>query len=437
MPRSDIGQGLRIALGALPLVERGAGETQAVRTIISWNPGLRPYREEGRDLLLGTLAERDLLDRITDLAFSEASLDLGGRSLMRLAIYAILNCGPSEKGKVMMALRGATSGEMRRRVEYLFGFLQTLEDDQVLAGLGDLERTALKTHNPTWWVQYCYRVFGRTRALRLLSPNSRPRYLRVNALRNRGRRTLPASVKSLSDKLGKVEDVEGVFTVSGSLSPLAGQFEAGLFQVQDMASFLSVSASEPSPGEKVLDLCAAPGTKTAALAQFMKNRGRIISVDYSFRRMADWVRETRRLGVKIGSPLVADASSLGVRGLFDLILLDPPCSGTGILDNNPRMKWRLSQKLVEKCSQLQGKMLAEAANFVRPGGRILYCTCSITVEENEDVVSEFLRNNPGFDMIPCLSSFDSEGIGMREARRFYPYRDGTAGYFVAKIARSE
>ncbi len=437
MPSSDISGGLKVALQAMPLVERGAGEMPAIRKIISQNPTLRAYRDEGRDVLLGALAERDLLDRISTLALSDPEMGPLDRSLVRLAIYAILNCAPFEMQKVMLVLRGVASGETRRRVEYLFGFLQTLEEDQMLTELSDIERTALRTHNPTWWVQYCYRVFGRTGALHLLIPTSRPRYARVNTLRNRGRRTLPPSLESLADKLEKVEGVEGIFAVSGSLSQFAEQFETGLFQVQDLASFLAVSASNPVPGEKVLDLCAAPGAKTATLAQFMKNRGRIISVDYSLRRMADWRRETSRLRVKIGSPLVADASALSVRGLFDLVLLDPPCSGTGILDNNPRMKWRLSRKLVEKCSQLQGKILAEAASVTRPGGRILYCTCSITVEENENVVSEFLRNNPGFELVPCLSSFGSEGIGLREARRFFPHRDKTAGYFVARIQHSQ
>ena len=421
----------------MPLVESGTGETQAIRKIVSQNPALRVYRDEGRDVLLAALAELDLVDRIGQVALSDLQLSRTDKSLSRLTIYAIRNCAPSEMRKVMTALRGVTSGEMRRRLEYLFGFLQTLETDTVPTGSSDIERTALRTHNPTWWVQYCYRVFGRTRALRILSPPSRPRYVRVNTLRNRGRRGLLSIGKSLSDKLGKVKGLEGVFVISGSLSQFAGQFENGLFQVQDLASFLAVSASGPAPGEKVLDLCAAPGAKTAALAQFMKNRGTIISVDYSYRRMTDWRRETHRLGVKIGSPLVADASELGVRGLFDLVLLDPPCSGTGIFDNNPRMKWRLSRKLVEKCSQLQGRMLAKAADLTRPGGRILYCTCSITTEENESVVSEFLRNNSEFELIPCLNSFGSEGIGLREARRFYPHQDQTAGYFVAKIQRSQ
>lgn len=437
MPSSDISGGLKLALQAMPLVERGSGEVPAIRAAVSRNPTLRVHRNAGRDLLLGALAERDLLDRIIGLAFSDVQSIPLDRSLVRLAAYAILNCAPLETGKVMMVLRGTASGEIRRRLEYLFGFLQTLEKNRLLEGLSDVEQTALRTHNPTWWVQYCYRVFGRTGALHVLSPPSRPRYARVNTLKNRGRRTLPPNLKLLSDKLRQLEGIEGVFAVSGSLSQFAKQFETGLLQVQDLASFLAVSASNPVPGEKVLDLCAAPGGKTAALAQLMKNRGRIISVDYSFRRMADWRRETLRLGVKIGNPLVADASELGVRGSFDLVLLDPPCSGTGILDNNPRMKWRLSPKLVEKCSQLQGEILGEAANLTRTGGRILYCTCSITLEENENVVSEFLRNNPGFELIPCLSDFGSAGIGLSEARRFYSHRDGTAGYFVAKMRRSQ
>jgi 16S rRNA (cytosine967-C5)-methyltransferase len=234
-----------------------------------------------------------------------------------------------------------------------------------------------------------------------------------------------------------IEADSGTYLLTGSPSVLAKYFELGFFQVQDLASYLAIKAASPTPGENVLDLCAAPGGKTATLAQLMKNQGRIISIDYSKNRMVSWSNETERLGVKIASPLIGDSSNLGLKGQFDLVVVDPPCTGTGILDRNPRMKWHLSPKLVQKFSLLQSKMLEESSKYTRPGGRILYCTCSLTLEENEFVLSRFLSAHADFETRPILEEYGSPGLrGQINCRRFYPHRDRTAGYFIARLERS-
>jgi len=228
----------------------------------------------------------------------------------------------------------------------------------------------------------------------------------------------------------------GVFSLSGSPSALSEFFSQGLFQMQDLASFLAVRAADPKDGETVLELCAAPGGKTAALAQMMKNRGRIISVDYSPERMEAWRREITRLGVKIAEPIIEDGTRLGLHTSFDLVLIDPPCTGTGVFDRNPGMKWHLSAKSLTRYATLQENLLESASQRVAEGGRILYCTCSVTVEENEDLVMKFLRSHPEFETRPVLYDYGSPGLrGMSDCRRFYPHRDRTAGYFVALMSR--
>src|SRR5207245_10885917 len=135
---------------------------------------------------------------------------------------------------------------------------------------------------------------------------------RLNPPRHRGRGRLPLELRKSCDQL--VETDSAIHILAESPSALEKYFETGVFQMQDLASFLAVKAANPAPGEAVLDLCASPGGKTATLAQFMKNRGRILSVDYSKNRMASWSSETERLGVNIASPLVEDASNLGLKG---------------------------------------------------------------------------------------------------------------------------
>jgi len=248
---------------------------------------------------------------------------------------------------------------------------------------------------------------------------------------------LPKELGVLAGRLTKVVSTSGVYIVSGSLSAFGGFFSSGLMQMQDLASYLAITAGDPRPGEKVLDLCAAPGAKTAAIAQKMKNRGTVVSVDYSPVRMKGWKRETQRLGVKIADPVIGDAARLGLRESFVLAVIDPPCTGTGVFDRYPRMKWHLSPQSVDRYSILQRRFLESAAALSSEDGRILYCTCSLTIEENEQVISAFLKSHPEFETRPILEHYGSPGLmGLADCRRFYPHRDRTAGYFIARLERT-
>ena len=395
-------------------------------------------KREALALVLGTVGEQDVIDILVRNVHPEEKMGMNARCLFRLTAYAMLRLGAKgQTRRIEHSLRTIAPIELLPRLEFFLGTLPAFDPTQLLHGLRDSERVALETHHPIWWVNYCFRAFGRTDAVELLSSRTRPRYLRVNPLKNRGRTTLPKELGVLAERLTKVPSTPGVYTVAGSLSDFAGFFSSGSFQMQDLASFLAVKSGAPVPGENVLDLCAAPGAKTAAIAQLMKNRGTIVSVDYSRRRMNSWRREVQRLGVKIADPVISDASWLGLRDSFDLVIIDPPCTGTGVFDRNPRMKWHLSPKSVERYSTLQRSFLDSAASLVEKEGRILYCTCSLTLEENEDVVSRFLKSHLEFETRPILEQYGSPGLrGMSDCRRFFPHRDHAAGYFIARLQRT-
>ena len=395
-------------------------------------------KREALALVLGTVGEQDVIDILVRNVHPEEKMGMNARCLFRLTAYAMLRLGAKgQTRRIEHSLRTIAPIELLPRLEFFLGTLSAFDPTQQLHGLRDSERVALETHHPVWWVNYCFRAFGRTDAVELLSSRTRPRYLRVNPLKNRGRTTLPKELGVLAERLTKVPSTPGVYTVAGSLSDFAGFFSSGSFQMQDLASFLAVKSGAPVPGENVLDLCAAPGAKTAAIAQLMKNRGTIVSVDYSRRRMNSWRREVQRLGVKIADPVISDASWLGLRDSFDLVIIDPPCTGTGVFDRNPRMKWHLSPKSVERYSTLQRSFLDSAASLVEKEGRILYCTCSLTLEENEDVVSRFLKSHLEFETRPILEQYGSPGLrGMSDCRRFFPHRDHAAGYFIARLQRT-
>jgi len=434
MRESNLVNKLRLAREALLLVSQGSSERSAVSRIASANPQLRHERSSALTLVIDTVSSLDMLNREVQTAFPGEKFDRKGLALFHLTAHLVLADNTDPKADLVRALRRISSELEGPGLEQLLGYLVAHRPPDASSVMSESERVGLRTHNPPWWVLYCFYHFGRETGLKILSPPPRPRYVRVNPLRNRGRVGLPLELRKYSGQL--VEADSGIHILAGSPSTLAKYFETGVFQMQDLASFLAVKAANPAPGEAVLDLCAAPGGKTATLAQFMKNRGRILSVDYSKNRMASWSSETERLGVKIASPLIEDASNLGLKGEFDLVVVDPPCTGTGILDRNPRMKWHLSQKLVHKFSVLQSMMLEESSKYTRPGGRILYCTCSLTLEENELVVSRFLSAHIDFETRPILQDYGSLGLlGQSNCRRFYPHRDRTAGYFIARLER--
>jgi 16S rRNA (cytosine967-C5)-methyltransferase len=434
MRDSNLVDKLRLAREALFLVSQGTSERSAVSRIASPDPQLRHEKSSTLALVIDVVSRLDLLDRAVQTTFPGTKFDRRTLALLHLATHLILVDNSRPKADMIRSLRRVSSELEGPRLEQLLGELVARGPPDTPRDMSETEQIGLRTHNPPWWVLYCFYHFGRETGLKILSPPKRPRYLRVNPLRNRGRISLPLELRKYSDQL--VEADSGIHLLAGSLSTLSKYFETGLFQVQDFASFLAVKAAGPTPGDDVLDLCAAPGGKTATLAQLMKNRGRIISIDYSPNRIASWRTETERLGVKIASPLIGDASNLGLNAEFDLVLVDPPCTGTGILDRNPRMKWHLSPKLVQKFSLLQSRMLEESSGHTRPGGRIVYCTCSLTLEENELVVSKFLSAHTNFETRPVLKDYGSPGLrGQSNCRRFYPHRDRTAGYFIARFER--
>jgi 16S rRNA C967 or C1407 C5-methylase (RsmB/RsmF family) len=435
MPDSRLVDRLRLAREALFLVSQGKSERSAVLRVAATDHQLRSEKSSALPLVIDVVSRLDLLDRAIQSIFPGIKFGKEKLAFFRLAAQLILLDNTNSKSNLVRALRRVSLDLERSDLEQLLGFLVAQGVPKVPNFLSEAERVGLRTHNPPWWVSYCFYHFGRETGLKILALPPRPRYLRVNPLKNRGRTSLPLELRKHSSALVEVET--GIHRLEGPPSALAGYFERGLFQIQDLASYLAVKAADPAPMESVLDLCAAPGGKTATLSQLMKNRGRIISVDYSQSRMASWRVETERLGVGIASPMIGDASSLGLNAEFDLVIVDPPCTGTGILDRNPRMKWHLSPKLVQKFSLLQSRILEESSKYTRLGGRLLYCTCSLTLEENELVLSKFLSGHTDFKTRPVLKEYGSPGLrGQINCRRFYPHRDKTAGYFIARLERT-
>ena len=288
--------------------------------------------------------------------------------------------------------------------------------------------------HPRWlWERWVARL-GREQTEALCEWNNTPPpiYIRLNTLRPfEGR--VAVRQASASQKLGPPDDIaaepSGFHPLCWRITDTVGLFQTkswteGQFYVQDPSTLIAADALDPQPGESVLDMCAAPGGKTTYIAQKMQNRGRIIAADSSSERLGRLAENCSRLGVNIIAMLVCEGTRLGdcLRNAeFDRVLVDAPCSNTGVLRRRVDLRWRIEEKEIARLAALQEKLLATAAWLTRPGGILVYSTCSLEREENERVVERFSGQHPEFTLETTRSTF--------------PPRDGVDGAFVARFLR--
>ena len=193
-------------------------------------------------------------------------------------------------------------------------------------------------------------------------------------------------------------------------------FAEGAFYIQDPSTLLAVDMLNPRPGEAILDLCAAPGGKVTAIAARMKNDGRVVATDIREDRLNQLRENCDRLGTDCVEvmPLGAD-----VRELFDRVLADVPCSNTGVMRRRVDLRWRLQPRDIQATTKLQCEILRRAVRNVKPDGLLIYSTCSLEPEENEQMVKAFLERNRAFRL---------------EAERvLLPWRDGVDGAYAAAL----
>jgi len=188
---------------------------------------------------------------------------------------------------------------------------------------------------------------------------------------------------------------------------------------------------------RVLDLCAAPGGKATHLAALMEGSGEVVAVERHPGR-ARALRETcTRLRATTVRVEVGDAAEPREDGPFDAVLVDPPCSGLGTLQGRPDLRWRMRATTIPALAALQQRILAAGAAALRPGGVLLYATCTISPQENEQVVQAFLADQPGFSLDDIGTSRpDQAAIGEPRALQLLPHRDGTDGFFLARLRRT-
>jgi len=400
-------------------------------------------------VVVETTRRRNLIDKFINTVVAPQQIgefNLGVQSFLRLYVYQTRvskNWGKinlQEANHIASLGRAILGWKTLLPIEPYLGFLLTRKLQPILEEADDEERLSLETYHPLWFVKYCVNLLGSEEAVPFLRESNipPPNYIRINTLKGNEEEILQ-TLEGEGVKLEKTSPLKYTYKVLQLKQPLntLASSKEGLFYIQDKASCFAAQAASPTRGIRVLDVCAAPGAKTTYLAQLMGNEGSIVSVDFSRRRMKTWRQEVNYMGVKIAEPLIADANlPLPLTSEADLVVLDPPCTSTGVFAKQPSAKWRLSPKSIEKMAGIQLQMINNCAEKVVPNGFMTYSTCSITVEENEMVIEQFLQGHPDFQLVDIEPKIGLPGLrGLAQCQRLYPHLHQCNGFFIAKLQR--
>lgn len=296
---------------------------------------------------------------------------------------------------------------------------------------------------PDWVDPYLARVFGESRAEEGARLAERaPVDLRANSLKTDPERAAKALAPLHAVPAGLLPNAfripaPAATERTGAVETIPA-FGKGWFEVQDLGSQLAAACAGDIKGKQVLDFCCGGGGKTLALAAAMGNSGQIYAHDSDARRMADVIPRATRAGVRnlqIRSPVEAEPLK-GMDGKMDVVFVDAPCTGSGTWRRHPDAKWRLSEDQLGKRIVEQDTVLDQAAPLVKVGGRLVYVTCSVFAEENEDRIAAFLARNPGFAIKPVTLEPVADHVTPQGFLRLTPRTAATDGFFVALLERT-
>jgi 16S rRNA (cytosine967-C5)-methyltransferase len=397
-------------------------------------------------LVYGTLAQRIALDYILAgmLTRKMDSLPLPIRNILRLGAYQIcyMDRIPA-RAAVDESVKLAHKFGHRGTVALVNAVLRRLADNPVPRwpreeSDGSVLYLSTRYSHPQFMVRRWLARLGREQTERLLHANNlTPDFcIRVNTLRTTSDDLQQALLaEGFQVRAGRL--AEGSLYVSPVPSFEREHFQRGHYIVQGEASIAVGHMVDPKPGERILDLCSAPGGKTTHLAELMGNRGEIMAFDVSAGRLNLVGENARRLGVSIITTYHVPAEEAGhICGSADRVLLDAPCSGLGVIRHKPDIRHNRGEEDILSMARLQERLISKAAELVRPSGRLVYSVCTMEPEETTDIVAGFLQGHPDFGLaaVPVMMAKRelSDGYGYH----FWPHLDGVDGFYVAVLERA-
>lgn len=361
-------------------------------------------------ILFGVLRNRRLLDYWIG-KLRDGKLDPETRDILRVGLCQLLILGLPDHAAVnetveagKASVRSLINAVLRRA---------TLAKKRMLDDLDDVPLTVIHSH-PDWLFNRWRQAFGKRQAVELMKWNNLPSetFFRVNPLAPAAE-TLPGT---------PVEGAPGFYQLEGSLP--SALLASGSVYIQDPATRHSVELLDPQPGERILDACAAPGGKAFLIAAALGSAENLVCTDSNEKRLPRLEENLERLHAGKAAVSVHDWTKPAPaewHGSFDAILLDVPCSNTGVIRRRVDVRWRLQAPDIDKITVTQRKILENALVCLKPGGRIVYSTCSIEHAENLGLVEAFLADHPELEL--------------RATRDALPFRDATDGAFAARIER--
>jgi 16S rRNA (cytosine967-C5)-methyltransferase len=394
-----------------------------------------------RELVFGMLRRRSWLDALLDdrVRGGLAKLDPDLIDLLRLGAYQLLAMGSVPP----YAAIGQTVELAKRRhgigasklANAVLRRLDRERDALVVATPEDpVEALALEYSHPRWLVARWIARWGANETRQLLEANNREAPL-VARPYHVVREQLEAMLESAGVTVGDAPLVSDSLVLTGGVGAMTelGAFKQGLFHLQDPASTLVTRYAAIPAGARVADLCAAPGGKALELA---RTASVVFAGDASFARLARVRENVRRLDASNVVPFVGDARFPAVKGM-DAVLIDVPCTGTGTFRRHPDSRWRLRISDLAVLPAVQRSILRAAATAVRPGGLLVYSTCSLETEENDAQIESFLADNPEWRLEPPPEGAVPAAVLDAGRLRVLPQRHGTDGAFAARLRRAE
>ena len=402
------------------------------------------------ELTYGVIRWRERLDWVIRL-FSKIpieKIELETLNILRLGLYQILflsrtpsSAAVNESVELAKRIRGkggagfvnaVLRSAIRQKDEIRY---PDIHEDPVL------HLSVVQSH-PLWLVQRWVRERGVEETLQICMFNNQisPLTLRTNTLKINRENLLEKLKEEELSPIPTVYSEEGIVLQRPPPTSELPFLRKGLAIIQDEASQLVTSILDPKPGEQILDACAAPGGKTTHMAQKMKNQGDIYALDLSKAKLDLIEGLCERLGIRIIKTVKGDASKIlpvpqGMK--FDRILADVPCSGFGTLRRNSDLKWRRGEVDIQRMGELQFSILRNLSMYVEEGGLLIYSTCTVFREENEDVVEKFLEAHPEFQLDRMDNLLPEKSRPLIEGSYFktFPPKGEMDGFFAARLIK--
>ena len=379
-----------------------------------------------RELVYGCLRNQILLDFNIGRFLKKPGLSASDRMLLRMGFYQLaLMDGVAEHAAVNETVALAAAF-MKGRQGFINAVLRSFQRDgkRLLS-----DSLSVRYSCAQWIVDLWTRAYGAEKAEELLKVSNTPAPLtiRANTLKN-GREELAEKLQALGFEAAPTELSALCLNVSGSGLLDTGLYKEGLFSVQGEASASAVEILDPKPGEVFCDLCAAPGGKTCCAAELMKDEGTVKAFDIRPHRVELIKKEALRLGLVSVKAETADSQVFQpeLANSADCVLADVPCSGLGTLRRNPEIKLKQqssedASNALEELTKIQYNILLNSTRYIKPGGRVLYSTCTVDPQENEELVRRVLSNAAGYTI--------------EQERQIFPEEGGPDGFYTCLIRR--